>query len=70
MPDDEDVDCQVVPDAHFQAAGHYAGGRKSTIFINGGIPFNLADLLHVVSHDLHPHDPPAERSGHAGSASG
>jgi hypothetical protein len=27
---------------------------RSTIFINGSLPFNLADLLYVVAHEGHP----------------
>ncbi|MFC7330936.1 hypothetical protein [Marinactinospora rubrisoli] len=54
LPPDEVVDCRVVPQAHYLAAGHHHGGRRSTIFINGGLPFNLADLLYVVAHEGHP----------------
>ncbi|RCV47918.1 hypothetical protein DEF23_25925 [Marinitenerispora sediminis] len=54
LPADEVVDCEVLPRAHFLAAGHHRGGRRSTIFVNGGLPFNLADLLYVVAHEGHP----------------
>lgn len=54
LPDDEVVDCQLVPEGHFLAAGHHAGGRRSTVFINRSLPFNLADLLYVVAHEGHP----------------
>ncbi|SEG84491.1 hypothetical protein SAMN04489712_11713 [Thermomonospora echinospora] len=54
LPDDEVVDCRLRHGAHFLAAGHYAGERRSTIFINGDLPFNLADLLYVVTHEGHP----------------
>jgi hypothetical protein len=54
LPDGEVVDCRLRHGAHFLAAGHYAGGLRSTIFINGDLPFNLADLLYVVAHEGHP----------------
>ncbi|WP_084000018.1 hypothetical protein [Actinomadura kijaniata] len=54
LPADDTVDCQVVPRAHFLAAGAYLGGRRGTIFVNGGLPFNLADLLMVVAHEGYP----------------
>lgn len=54
LPPDEVVDCQVVPSTHFLAAGHHHGGLRSTIYINGSAPFNLADLLYVVAHEGHP----------------
>ncbi|WP_419992517.1 hypothetical protein [Streptomyces boninensis] len=54
LPEGESVDCRLQPGAHFRAAGHYAGGLDSTIFINGDLPFNLADLLYVVAHEGHP----------------
>ncbi|MBW4718360.1 hypothetical protein [Saccharothrix obliqua] len=54
LPDDEIVDCQPVPNAPFLAAGRYAGGLRSTIFVNADTPFNLADLLYVVAHEGHP----------------
>ncbi|TDD44036.1 hypothetical protein E1286_27845 [Nonomuraea terrae] len=54
LPDDEVVECVTVPEATFHAAGHYAGGHRSQIHINAGIPFNVADLLYVVAHEGHP----------------
>ncbi|TXK43257.1 hypothetical protein [Nonomuraea sp. C10] len=54
LPPDEVVGCHLVPEAHFHAAGHYAGDLKSVIFINTGIPFNVADLFYVVAHEGHP----------------
>ncbi|ONK14531.1 hypothetical protein [Streptomyces sp. MP131-18] len=54
LPADEEVGCTVVPEAHFLGAGHYEGGGRSTIFVNGGLPWNLADLLYVVAHEGHP----------------
>ncbi|MEO3750553.1 hypothetical protein [Streptomyces sp. B6B3] len=54
LPDGDQVDCQIVSVAHFRAAGHYAGGVRSTLFVNGDLPFNLADLLYVVSHEVYP----------------
>ncbi|OPG11514.1 DUF885 domain-containing protein [Microbispora sp. GKU 823] len=54
LPDDEVVECRLQRGAHYLAAGHYAGGLRSTIFINADLPFNLADLLYVVAHEGHP----------------
>ncbi|MFC4562220.1 hypothetical protein ACFO4E_10170 [Nocardiopsis mangrovi] len=54
LPAGEEVGCEVVPDAHYLAAGHHHGGLRSTIFVNGALPFNLADLLYVVAHEGHP----------------
>jgi hypothetical protein len=54
LPVDEVVECQLVPDAHFLAAGLYHGHLRSTIYVNGSVPFNLADLLYVVAHEGHP----------------
>lgn len=54
LPADEVVDCRLIPDAPFLAAGHHDGGPHSTIFINRALPFNLADLLYVVAHEGHP----------------
>jgi hypothetical protein len=51
---DEQVDCQLVPDAPFLAAGWHRGGTRSTILISADRPFNLADLLYVVAHEGHP----------------
>ncbi|MEU6412469.1 hypothetical protein [Microbispora sp. NPDC046933] len=54
LPDGEVVECRLQRGAHYLAAGHYAGGLRSTIFINADLPFNLADLLYVVAHEGHP----------------
>lgn len=54
LPDGEVVDCRLQPGAHFLAAGHHAGGLRSTIYVNADVPFNLADLLYVVAHEGHP----------------
>ncbi|WP_063784263.1 hypothetical protein, partial [Streptomyces sp. SBT349] len=54
LPPDEEVSCVVVPEAHFLAAGHYEGGGRSVIYVNGGLPFTVADLLYVVAHEGHP----------------
>jgi hypothetical protein len=54
LPPDEVVECRLRPGAPFLAAGHYAGGLRATIFVNGDLPFNLADLLSVVAHEGHP----------------
>lgn len=52
-PDDA-VDCQVVSDAHFHFAGLYRPTAPSTIFVNAGRPFNVADLIYNVAHESHP----------------
>lgn len=54
LPDGEEVDCELVPDAPFLAAGWHRGGTRSTILIGADRPFNLADLLYVVAHEGHP----------------
>jgi hypothetical protein len=54
LPPGEVVDCHLVRDTHFHAAGDYQGGLRSAIHINTSIPFNLADLLYVVAHEGHP----------------
>jgi hypothetical protein len=54
LPPDEVVECRLVPEAHFHLAGLYEGGRKSTIFVNTSVPFNVADLLYTVAHEGHP----------------
>lgn len=54
LPEGEVVECEVVRGAHFRAAGEYRGDLRSTIHINGDVPFNLADLLYVVAHEGHP----------------
>ncbi|SDQ88732.1 hypothetical protein [Thermostaphylospora chromogena] len=54
LPPGEEVGCELVPQAHYHAAGAHHGGLRSTIYINTGIPFNLADLLYVVAHEGHP----------------
>ncbi|WP_031507889.1 hypothetical protein [Streptomyces megasporus] len=54
LPDGEEVRCRIVPDALFRGAGDYEGGLRSTLYIGGGRPFNLADLLYVVAHEGHP----------------
>lgn len=54
LPPDEKVECVLVPEAHFHAAGHYAGNLTSAIHVNTGIPFNVAGLLYVVAHEGHP----------------
>ncbi|MGW5161576.1 hypothetical protein ACWEPN_39435 [Nonomuraea wenchangensis] len=54
LPPGEVVDCLLVRDAHFHAAGDYQGELRSAIHINVSIPFNLADLLYVVAHEGHP----------------
>ncbi|MEU6739712.1 hypothetical protein [Streptosporangium sandarakinum] len=54
LPSGEVVDCLLVRDTHFHAAGDYRGGLRSAIHINVSIPFNLADLLYVVAHEGHP----------------
>ncbi|GAA2415696.1 hypothetical protein GCM10010420_52150 [Streptomyces glaucosporus] len=54
LPDGEEVCCRIVPGALFRGAGDHEGGLRSTIYIGGGRPFNLADLLYVVAHEGHP----------------
>jgi hypothetical protein len=54
LPADEEVGCALVHDVPFLAAGHHAGGLRSTIFVNADLPFTLADLLYVVAHEGHP----------------
>jgi hypothetical protein len=54
LPDDEVVDCQLVSGAAFHAAGAHHGGTRSTIYVNRDVPFNVADLLYVVTHEGHP----------------
>ncbi|TLF81364.1 hypothetical protein FEK34_05935 [Nocardia cyriacigeorgica] len=54
LPPDEVVDCELVTGTHFWGAGAYEGGRKATLYINTDIPFNLADLLYLVAHEVHP----------------
>ncbi|MEV0615857.1 hypothetical protein AB0I81_21265 [Nonomuraea sp. NPDC050404] len=54
LPEGEVVECALVEGVAFHGAGEYEGGLKSTIHINKSIPFNLADLLYLVSHEGHP----------------
>ncbi|MEV4169026.1 hypothetical protein [Nonomuraea sp. NPDC049709] len=54
LPPGEVVECRLVEGVGFHGAGAYEGGLKSTIHINKAIPFNLADLLYLVSHEGHP----------------
>ncbi|WP_188192988.1 hypothetical protein [Nonomuraea sp. SYSU D8015] len=54
LPEDEVVGCRLVEGVAFHGAGDYEGGLRSTIHINKAIPFNLADLLYLVSHEGHP----------------
>jgi len=54
LPEGEVVECELRHGVHYLAAGHYAGGLRSTIYINADLPFNLADLLYVVAHEGHP----------------
>lgn len=54
LPEGEVVLCRLASGVHFAAAGEYEGGLRSTIHINGDLPFNLADLLFVVAHEGHP----------------
>ena len=54
LPADEEVGCTIVSDVPYLAAGHHAGGSRSTIYVNPELGFNLADLLWVVAHEGHP----------------
>ncbi|TMR93223.1 hypothetical protein [Nonomuraea basaltis] len=54
LPDGEVVGCRLVEGVSFHGAGDYEGGLRSTIHINKAVPFNLADLLYLVSHEGHP----------------
>ncbi|MEU6716435.1 hypothetical protein ABZ897_33640 [Nonomuraea sp. NPDC046802] len=54
LPEGEVVGCRLVEGVHFHGAGAYEGGLRSTIHINKAIPFNLADLLYLISHEGHP----------------
>jgi hypothetical protein len=54
LPDSEVVDCQLVEGVSFFAAGAHHGDGRSTIYVNREVPFNLADLLYVVTHEGHP----------------
>ncbi|MEE1942881.1 hypothetical protein V1L54_26300 [Streptomyces sp. TRM 70361] len=54
LPEGEEVRCRIVPGALFRGAGDHEGGLRSTLYIGGGRPFNLADLLYVVAHEGHP----------------
>ncbi|GAA3697876.1 hypothetical protein GCM10022224_074840 [Nonomuraea antimicrobica] len=54
LPSGEVVRCRLVEGVAFHGAGDYEGGLRSTIHINKAIPFNLADLLYLVSHEGHP----------------
>lgn len=54
LPEGEVVACELVSGVHFLAAGDHVGGSRSTIHLNRDLPFNLADLLYVVTHEGHP----------------
>ncbi|MFF4620504.1 hypothetical protein [Nonomuraea jabiensis] len=54
LPAAEVVECRLVDGVGFHGAGDYEGDLKSTIHINKNIPFNLADLLYLISHEGHP----------------
>ncbi|WP_043638214.1 hypothetical protein [Nonomuraea candida] len=54
LPEGEVVGCALVTGVAFHGAGDYEGGLRSTIHINKEIPFNLADLLYLVTHEGHP----------------
>ncbi|MGH3756896.1 hypothetical protein [Actinophytocola sp.] len=54
LPDGERVRCEVVPGVRYVGAGWHHGGLDSTILLGGDRPFNLADLLYVVTHEGHP----------------
>ena len=51
LPPETRVECVLSPGAH---RGHYAGGRRATVHISDSAPFNLADLLYVVTHEAFP----------------
>lgn len=51
LPPELVVDVELSPGPH---RGHYAGGHRSTIYINDSQPFNLADLFYVVAHEGSP----------------
>ncbi|MEL7567468.1 MAG: hypothetical protein AAGU27_21685 [Dehalobacterium sp.] len=54
LPANATTSCQQTGNPYMLAGGLYHGGLKSTVFINSNIPFNLADLLYVVSHESYP----------------
>ncbi|MFD9942863.1 hypothetical protein ACFWYW_57820 [Nonomuraea sp. NPDC059023] len=54
LPGTDRLDCQVVSGVPYHAAGHHDGGSRSTIYVNGDLPFNVADLLYVVAHEGYP----------------
>lgn len=54
LPTTVQVGCELVAGTHFLAAGQYHGDLRSTILVNRDVPFNVADLLYVVTHEGHP----------------
>ncbi|MDA0564894.1 hypothetical protein LG943_11250 [Streptomonospora sp. S1-112] len=54
LPAGASVEVRLVTEGGFQGAGHYAGGARGTLFVNTSVPFNLADLLYLVSHEVYP----------------
>ena len=54
LPEEESLDLQRMDNPYMLAGGHYHGNLKSTLFINDTLPFNLADLLYVATHESYP----------------
>lgn len=51
LPEDISIEVQLDSGPH---RGHYGGGTRGTMYINNGMPFNLADLNYVVAHEGFP----------------
>jgi hypothetical protein len=54
LPDDEDVEFEVVTDKPWRAFNYYLGGLRSRIAVNLDVPVAASELLHLVAHEAYP----------------
>lgn len=54
LPNDDQVELCPINDKPVKAMAQYLGNHRSTIFVNTRIPFNISELLSIVSHEGYP----------------
>ena len=54
LPDNEDINLEIVTDKRYGASTRYLGNLVSLVEINDDIPFNFYQLLPLITHELYP----------------
>ncbi len=54
LPENEDVNLEIVTDKRYGASTRYLGNLVSLVEINDDIPFNFYQMLPLITHELYP----------------